>query len=276
MRPARLTRYATAHDLDGWKTDERIAARGFAHKWESIVADGNGEDFFLDLLGQHLTPSSDVLDVGCGHGDLALVMARQARSVIGLERDAGLIALAAELLAESRLTNVVFVQTELAGPDEVHRGGPLPLADRCVDLVVDRRGPPLSRYVHDLRRVGRPGTVILGMHPAGTAPPPAWVKAVPSLENLFVSFGYDEVAGWVTAALNWHGLTDHSLWWLDVPEYLLSPLALYDRLAHAPGGEAPPPWPSVSAEVRAAFDANHIDGALVLRHLRLVWRARLP
>lgn len=276
MRPARLTRYASAHDLDNWKTDERIAARGFAHKWESVVADGNGEDFFLELLSHHLTPKSDVLDVGCGHGDLALAISRRAHSVIGLERDSGLIGLARELLAESGRTNVGFVQTELAGPDEDHRGGPLPLADRSIDLVVDRRGPPLRRYVRDLLRVGRPGTVILGMHPAGSAPPPPWVGAVPSLASLFVSFPCDEVASWVTAALSWHGLTDYRLWWIDVPEYLLSPRALYDRLAQAPGAPTTPSWPSVSADLRTAFNANQVDGALVLRHLRLVWEVRLP
>jgi hypothetical protein len=45
MRPTRQTRYATAHDLDSWKTDQRIAAQGFAHRWDSVIADGNGEDF---------------------------------------------------------------------------------------------------------------------------------------------------------------------------------------------------------------------------------------
>jgi SAM-dependent methyltransferase len=276
MRTGRRTRYATAHDLDRWKTDKRIAERGFAHRWDSVVADGNGEDFFLELLGRHLTAESEVLDVGCGHGDLALSMARQARSVIGIERDPGLIALAGELLAESGLTNVCFVQSELAGPDEDHRGGPLPLAAGCIDLVVDRRGPTLDRYLADVLRVGRPGTVILGMHAAGNAPPPPWAPSVPSLAGLFFSFGYDEMASWVTRPLLTHGITDYRLWWLDVPEYLLSARSLHDRLANAPGGPPVPPWQSVAAEIEAAFAANEVDGAVLLRHIRLVWEAHLP
>ena len=145
MCPVRQTRYAKAHDLDNWKTDERIAARGFAHQWDSVVADGNGEDFFIQLLGQHLNPGLDVLDVGCGHGDLALWVARRARSVAGVERHRGYLELAEELLGESGLTNVRFIEAELGGSGEVHRGGPLPLPDRSVDLVVDRRGRPGTR-----------------------------------------------------------------------------------------------------------------------------------
>jgi SAM-dependent methyltransferase len=273
MRPARLTRYARAHDLDSWKTDDRIAARGFAHRWASLVADGNGEDLFLDLLDQYLTAGSDVLDVGCGHGSLTLPIAARARSVTGVERDPGLLALAGELLGESGLINVRFLRAELIGPGDTRRGGTsLPLPDRSVDLVVDRRGPPLARYLDDLRRVARPGAVIVGMHPAGTAPPPPWATSLPSLCGQFHSLGYDEVASWVTAPLARQGISDYQLWWADVPEYLLTPRSLYDRLA----GDTAPPWDSVAAEVQAAFEDNQSDGALTLRHVRLVWTARLP
>lgn len=276
MRTARRTRYATAHDLDRWKTDQRIAARGFAHRWDSVVADGNGEDFFLELVGRHLTANSDVLDVGCGHGDLALRMGQQARSVIGVEREASLLALAGELLAESGRSNVRFIETELAGPGEPHRGGPLPLADSCVDLVVNRRGPLLSRYLDDLLRVAMQGTVVVGMHPAGSAPPPPWAPSVPSLAHHFFAHDYDEVAGWVTEPLNRHDITDYRLWWIDVPEYLLSARSLHDRFARAPGAPGAPPWELVAAELEAAFAANKVDGALAIRHMRLVWEVHLP
>jgi SAM-dependent methyltransferase len=272
MRPARQTRYAVAHDLDSWKTDERIAARGFAHRWDSVVADGNGEDFFLELLDQHIRGNTDVLDVGCGHGELALSVARRARSVIGLERHRGCLELAEELRGESGLSNVRFIETQLAAPAASHRGGPLPLADRCVDLVLDRRGPPLSHYVDDLRRVARPGALVIGMHPAGTAPPPSWAASIPRLRDRFQMLGFDEVASWVTGPLISHGIAEYRLWWIDVPEYLFSPESVYHRLA----GETPTPWESVAADVEAAYKHNQVDGALILRHIRLVWTARLP
>jgi SAM-dependent methyltransferase len=272
MRPDRPTRYARAHDLDSWKADERISARGFAHRWDSVVADGNGEDFFLQVLDQHLRASSVVLDVGCGHGELALSVARRARFVIGLDRERPGLDLAEELRRESALGNVRFVEADLAAPAQARRGEPLPLADRSIDLVIDRRGPTLSCYLGDLRRVARPGTVVIGMHPAGTAPPPSWVASVPSLRDRFRGFGYDEVASWVTGPLNRHGLTEYQLWWIDVPEYLRSPRSLYDRLAR----DSSPPWHRVAAEVEAAFERHQAGGALILRHVRLVWAAHLP
>ena len=156
MRTGRQTRYALAHDLDSWKTDERIATRGFARRWDSVVADGNGEDFFFQLLQEHLSADLDVLDVD--------------------------------------------------------------------------------------------------------------------------SLPFDEVASWVTGPLAGQGIAGCRLWWIDAPEYLYTARSLYDRLTDYDRqlGDALPPWDSVAAEVQAAFDDNQSDGAVALRHIRLVWTVRLP
>src|SRR4051794_9240556 len=70
-----MPRYRRAHDMENWKTDARIADRGFNHAYDGVVEDGNGEDFFLDLVDEYLTEATDLLDVGCGHGDLTLQLA---------------------------------------------------------------------------------------------------------------------------------------------------------------------------------------------------------
>ena len=92
-----MTKYARAHDMDSWLHDPRIAARGFAHRWQSSVAAGNGEDAFIELIDHYLRPDCDVLDLGCGHGELTLILAARCRTIVGLERDPGYLELAQEL-----------------------------------------------------------------------------------------------------------------------------------------------------------------------------------
>ena len=88
-----MTKYARACDMDSWLRDPRIAARGFAHRWHSSVAAGNGEDAFIELVDQHLRPDSDVLDLGCGHGELTLTLAARCRTIVGIEREPGYLEL---------------------------------------------------------------------------------------------------------------------------------------------------------------------------------------
>jgi hypothetical protein len=121
-------------------------------------------------------------------------------------------------------------------------------------------------------RPARPGAVVIGMHPAGTAPLPSWAASVPSLCHRFHMLGYDEVASWVTGPLTRHGIAQYRLWWIDVPEYVFSARSLYDRLAD----QTVPPWDLVAAAAEAAYRHNQADGALILRHVRLVWTAHLP
>ncbi|HMN31161.1 MAG TPA: methyltransferase domain-containing protein, partial [Caldilineaceae bacterium] len=163
-----MTNYARAHDMDSWLRDPRIATRGFAHRWRSSVAAGNGEDAFIALLEQHLRPDSDVLDLGCGHGELTLTLAARCRTIVGIEREAGYLELAKELAAEQKVTNVQFFLVNLAGGGDQERPfAGIPLADESIDLFVNRRGPLLRRYLAEARRVARRGAVIVGLHPTG-------------------------------------------------------------------------------------------------------------
>src|SRR5262249_22144432 len=162
------------------------------------VADGNGEDVFINLLDQHLSPDSDVLDLGCGHGELTLTLAARCRSIVGIEREPGYLELAKELAAEQNVVNVRFYQVNLAGvadEDRVFAG--LPLADDSIDVFVNRRGPILQRYLDEALRIARPGAVIVGLHPTGNAPAPAWADQLPEpYQNVFMALSFDEVAGW--------------------------------------------------------------------------------
>ena len=59
---------------------------GYYYPWKSKVAAQNGEDAYLELVHQYLSPEKDVLDVGCGHGEVALTLSPHCRSIFAYDR----------------------------------------------------------------------------------------------------------------------------------------------------------------------------------------------
>ncbi len=70
-------------------------------------------DQALGLLD--VQPDEQVLDLFCGVGNFALPLARQARSVVGVEGDAGLVERARANAAANKLTNATFHAADLYG-----------------------------------------------------------------------------------------------------------------------------------------------------------------
>jgi SAM-dependent methyltransferase len=272
-----MTKYARAHDMDSWLRDPRIAARGFAHRWRSSVATGNGEDAFIDLVDQYLRLDCDVLDLGCGHGELTLILAARCRTIVGIERNPDYLELAKELAAEQNVTNVQFYQVNLAGvedEDRVFAG--IPLADDSIDLFINRRGPLLQRYLDEAIRVARPGAVIVGLHPTGNAPAPIWRDQLPEpYRKVFTTLPFEEVTGWVIDPLRAAGISDYSLWWIDVPEFLRTPYELYVRLGGSQTADAPE-YQNIEPQLAKIFKQFRTSQGIVLRHQRLLWQACLP
>ncbi len=100
-----------------------------------------------------------VLDVGCGRGDVSLLVARRvgdAGQVLGLDRDPQAIAMAQARLAGSGLTNLRFVTGDL---------GALPAECVALDAVVGRRvlmyQPDAAAAVRGLVRALRPGGLVV-------------------------------------------------------------------------------------------------------------------
>jgi SAM-dependent methyltransferase len=263
--------------MDSWLRDPRIAARGFAHRWLSSVAAGNGEDAFIALVDQYLRPDCDVLDLGCGHGELTLTLAARCRTIVGIEREPGYLELAKELAAEQNVTNAQFYQVNLAGfedEDRVFAG--IPLADDSIDLFVNRRGPILRRYLDEAIRVARRGAVIVGLHPGGNTPAPTWRDQLPEpYRHMFMARSFDEVAGWVVDPLSTAGISDYSLWWIDVPEFLRTPYELYVRLGGSQTSDAPE-YKKIEPQFTKIFKQYSTSHGIVLRHQRLLWQVYLP
>jgi SAM-dependent methyltransferase len=262
--------------MDSWLRDPRIAERGFAHRWQSSVAAGNGEDAFIALVDQYLRPDCDVLDLGCGHGELTLALAPRCRTIAGIERNPGYLALARELAAEQNMTNVQFFQVNLAGVDDEDRiFAGIPLADESIDLFINRRGPLLQRYLDEAIRVARRGAAIVGLHPTGNMPAPPWRDKLPeAYRTVFSALSFDEVTGWVTGPLQAAGISDYSLWWMDAPEFLRTPYELYVRLGGAQPAAAPA-YQAIEPQLANIVERYSTPQGVVLRHQRLLWQAHL-
>jgi 23S rRNA (guanine745-N1)-methyltransferase len=263
--------------MDSWLRDPRIAARGFAHRWQSSVAAGNGEDAFIALVDQYLRPDCDVLDLGCGHGEFTLSLAARCGSIVGLERDPGYLELAKELAAEQRVTNAQFFRVNLAGIDDEDRVfAGIPLADDSIDLFVNRRGPILKRYLDEAIRVARGRAVIVGLHPGGNTPAPTWFDQLPEpFRKVFIARSFDEVTGWVTDPLRTAGISDYSLWWIDVSEFFQTPYDLYVRLSGPQASDAPE-YQNVESQLTKIIKQFGTSQGIVLRHQRLLWQVYLP
>ena len=92
-----------------------------SHRWRTVQ---NSAAFLLP----HLTPALDVLDVGCGPGNITIDLARVVPSghVTGIDLSPQVINLARELQHQSEVTNVRFDVGDVYG---------LSFADRSFDVV---------------------------------------------------------------------------------------------------------------------------------------------
>jgi len=117
---------------------------------------------------------------------------------------------------------------------------------------------------------------MVGLHPAGNAPRPIWADQLPEpYQNAFTALPFEEVAGWVTDPLSNAGISDYSLWWIDVPEYLRTTYELYTRLGGSETVDAPE-YQKIEPELTKVVQQYRVSDGLVLRHRRLLWLAYMP
>ncbi len=129
-----------------------------AGKWETIRGDLFGEAFWLPTLLALLPEGLVVADLGCGTGEALAALAPVVRSVIGVDREAAMLSLAATRL--DGLRNVSLRQGGLTA---------LPMADAELDIalcmLVLHHVEPLSIAFAEIARALKPGgrLVVLDM-----------------------------------------------------------------------------------------------------------------
>lgn len=111
------------------------------------------------LLDAGVAPGMRALDIGCGRGDVSLLLARLVGPqghVVGVDRDAGALHIARERAAQLGTSNLTFVE---GGFD--HNHAPLPGFDVAVGRRVLMYQPDPVRAVQELAASVRPGGVVV-------------------------------------------------------------------------------------------------------------------
>ena len=240
----------------------------YEYPWNSSLSPFNGEDLYSSLVRSHLAQDKTVLDVGCGHGEDALLYAQHAKSVTAYDRAEGFIETAKANAIAQGIENVEFIHGDSSA--RANDGVPRIPTDKTFDLLVTRRGP--THWLADARRVAKAGAVLIGLHPAETQPP-VWVEDLPGeLESPFSTDG--SIKNRIEARLAESDLYFESTWHVQVPEYLNDVRALYDFLSFGLGKEIPN-YDEVETELETLFNAHAREGKLSIPHARFLWLARV-
>ena len=245
---------------------------GYYYPWSSQLGYWNGEDQYLSLVQRHLRSDMNVLDVACGHGDIANGIAPFCRSVLGYDRTASWVNLAQQSAVKLGVTNVNFVCHD-SSPSANDGQARIPASNQSFDLLICSKGP--FHWIEDARRVARPGAVLLMLVPDAT-PVTTWHSLLPeSLQWQIFSDPY-----WARPAIEQRlaaiELTIHSWWSFDVPEIFPDPEQMYTWLT----------WGNIADEVASFAEtrpllerifAEYGDAeGVAVRHRRYLWKATVP
>lgn len=245
---------------------------GYYYRWHSDLAPWNGEDSYLELVQQHLHPDLDVLDVACGHGEVALHIAPYCHSVLGYDRVASWIARAQQTAQDQGLTNATFVCHD-SSRDANGGQARLPASGPTFDLLICRRGP--FHWIEDARRVARPGATLLMLVP-DARPAPPWNDWLP--EALRQKPNADPQ--WARTAIGQRlavgQLTLHSWWSFEVPEWFAEPAALYDFLTWGWTAAEVPAFDEIEPVLTRIFADYGGPQGVEVRHVRYLWKAVVP
>jgi SAM-dependent methyltransferase len=172
MNQREETRYAELVTLS--EEEQRLERQG---RWLAPLS-----RCFLQMAG--ITAGMQVLDVGCGVGDVSLLLAEQVGpdgSVTGIDHNAGFLEIARRRAEAARLPNVTFVEGDLATVDLA--GSYDALVGRLVLGFLQERSAILRRLAAQVR----PGGIVAFQEIDLTATGTGW-PAAPLFQR---------AAGWV-------------------------------------------------------------------------------
>jgi len=253
---------------------ERLATlqEGYYYPWESTIAEGDGESAYTTLVRQHLSDDVDVLETGCGHGLDAIAFAPLCRSLRAYDHVDRYIRLAKKTAAERHVDNVTFLSRN-SSADRNSGQVTVPALTGSIDVVISRRGP--TNWIEDVPRFCRPGAVLIQLNSLGSLLADVWNGDLPERLRRAPSDPDPDIGmrTRIETRLSKVGLSIHSCWTYDVPEWLHTPRDLYRLLTFGNDPEEVPSWPEADPTLTEIFQRHAVPTGLELRHRRFLWKA---
>lgn len=240
---------------------------GYYYPWKSNLSPINGEDEYLQLLNQLIKPDMVILEVGCGHGQIPIQFAPKCQSMVAYDRVPAYIELAQKSAVAQQISNINFFLADSL--TALLESADLPTHLRQFDMVISRRGP--LYWVENIRKVAKPGTILFSLNPK-ESPLPVWNERLPEPLRLANPRTYSRRQS-VERRLGIAGLSLHSAWAFEVPEYFATPENLYDKLSWGHTADEVPSFPEVSSILAKIFDEFADKNGLAVTHGRFMWQA---
>lgn len=125
------------------------AARKYA---KSPIADMDAYTYTLGRTRSYLKPSDTVLELGCGTGSTALLLAENVAHITASDLSANMIKVGTEKAAAQGISNVSFVQSDVTGAALGDTSYDVVMAFNLIHLLEDPKAA--VRRVHGLLKPG--------------------------------------------------------------------------------------------------------------------------
>ena len=245
---------------------------GYIYPWKSHIPPNNGEDTYLHLVREHISKEKNVLDVGCGHGEVPLMLSPFCKSIIGYDRVSKYIEIAQENLIKEDLDNVKFI---CANSKIKHNGDitiKIPVEDNSIDVFISRRGP--THWFPEVKRVGKERAVLIELNPIHS-PCPEWNNELPKVfrSNYSGKSPNQDFPDEIIEKLGKAGIKMHSYWIFDVPNIFSSIEEYYNCLSWGFIDCKIPSFIECKKTLKSIFKRYGGPEGLDIRFRRFLWKA---
>jgi len=252
-----------------WYDNLAHIQQSYYYPWQTTLPLFHGEDVYQEMVRQHLSPTSDVLEVACAQGEFARSLAPHCQSITAYDRILPWIQSAQQEANSQGLTNITFLCHDSSL--EANNGQAcLPAPDDAFDLLICSKGP--FHWIDDARRVARPGAVLLMLVP-DAVPLTPWHERLPERLRWQQPIDPHWARGAIKQRLTEVGLEMDSWWSFDVPEIFPDPEQLYIWLSWGMSPDEVPSLVEIAPLLGQIFDEYSTAQGLEIRYHRYIWKA---